>query len=127
MPKVRLLTAEQLQDAIGVTAGTLAPAATLPTQLIALESKLTQRSAALEAAFPSWFATQAQVAKALPLWQSTWRDSGPRDREDNASPTMALPDVREGKEFRFEGDPSDRHAIWHEPSTPMRLVQLPCA
>ena len=89
--KVRLLTAEQLQDAIGVTAGTLAPAATLPSQLAALESKLTQRSAALEAQFPSWLATQTQVAKALPLWQSTWRDSG-----------TPLTQISEGQEFRFE-------------------------
>ncbi|WP_309717790.1 DUF1553 domain-containing protein [Armatimonas sp.] len=89
--KVRLLTAEQLQDAIGATAGMLASATTLPTQLAALDSQLTQRAATLEAEYPSWLATQTRLAKALPLWQSTWRDS-----------EKPLTDITEGQEYRFE-------------------------
>ncbi len=89
--KVRLLTAEQLQDAIGATTGTLALASTLPSQLAALGTQLTQRDATLEAEYPSWLATQTERAKAFSLWQSTWRDSSTPRTE-----------IREGQEYRFE-------------------------
>ena len=90
--KVRLLTAEQLQDAIGSVAGTLAPAETLPVSLAALDGRLAARNAALESAFPGWLATQTERVKTLPLWEGVWRD---------ADGTL-LPAIVDGEEFRFE-------------------------
>ena len=100
--KVRLLTAEQLQDAIGATAGTLTSATSLPTQLASLDRKIDQRTTTLELAYPTWLTAQNQLAKNLPLWQSSWRDSGPREKDDEAPTTLPLTELAEGKEFRFE-------------------------
>ncbi|WP_395141975.1 DUF1553 domain-containing protein [Armatimonas sp.] len=89
--KVRLLTAEQLQDAIGATTGTLALASSLPGQLAALGMQLVQQDAALETEYPSWLATHTERVKTLPLWQSTWQDSG-----------MPRTEIHEGLEYHFE-------------------------
>jgi len=107
--KVRLLTAEQLKDALGITAGALEPTTALAPQLATLQARLTARTQALEAAYPAWLQDKTEKAKSLALWQGGWHQAGPFLKDQAALEKNGLPinaalrlDLQEGSESRFD-------------------------
>jgi hypothetical protein len=80
--KMRLLTAEQLKDAMGMATYVLPPLARIPTQIAYLQKGIDHRTAALEAAYPAWLdAKTAEVTK-LSFWQGGWYVAGPYPATD---------------------------------------------
>jgi hypothetical protein len=75
--KVRLLTAEQLKDAIGLTTRTLPPASTIEAQQVALKKQIVDQTAKREPGYPSWLTEKSAAVAALPFWQGGWHIAGP--------------------------------------------------
>ena len=81
----RLLTAEQLNDAIGyASARTLAPAETIATDLAKSKADLAARLAALPAELPAWEAAAAKRVAASPCWAGQWNMVGLFEAKSNA-------------------------------------------
>jgi len=73
----RLLTAEQLKDAVGTAAHTLAPVQLLPEQITASRAALERRKAELETEFPAWLEKATADATARDFWMASWYAVGP--------------------------------------------------
>ncbi len=79
----RLLTAEQIKDAVGLAAGTLTPLNVTPEQLARDEAELAKRRAELEPGFEAWLARAAAQAAALDFWAAGWHAVGPFSLDPN--------------------------------------------
>jgi hypothetical protein len=73
----RLLTAEQLKDAVGLAARMLAPVESLPAQIAANRAALDRRHQELAAGFPAWLDNAAADVAARDFWMGTWYSVGP--------------------------------------------------
>lgn len=73
----RLLTAEQLKDAVGLAARTLSPMEALPEQIAVNRTALDERRAALEKDFPTWLERATADVAARDLWLGSWYAVGP--------------------------------------------------
>ena len=73
----RLLTAEQLKDAVGTAARTLAPVQAMPAQIAASRAALDQRRAELEADFPAWLEQATADVATRDFWAGGWHAVGP--------------------------------------------------
>ncbi len=79
----RLLSAEQLKDAVGLAAGTLVPLNTTPEQLARNETELAQRRAVLEPGFNAWLENAAADAASRDFWMGGWYAVGPFSIDPN--------------------------------------------
>ncbi len=79
----RLLTAEQIKDAVGLAAGTLAPMQVSPEQLARDTAELAKRRAELEPGFDAWLARAAAEAAGLDFWAAGWHAVGPFSLDPN--------------------------------------------
>jgi hypothetical protein len=79
----RLLTAEQIRDAVGLAAGTLAPLNVTPEQLARDATELAQRRAELAPGFDAWLARASAEAAALDFWAAGWHAVGPFSIDPN--------------------------------------------
>ena len=75
--RVRMLTAEQLKDAIGLVTHVLESTDVMQAQLIALNKQSETRAATLEAKFPVWLDEKTRRIAQLPFWQGGWYAVGP--------------------------------------------------
>ena len=85
----RLLTAEQLKDAVGTAARTLAPVQAVPAQIAASRAALDQRRAELEADFLAWLEQATADVATRDFWAGGWYAVGPftaADREQAFGP-----------------------------------------
>jgi hypothetical protein len=104
--KIRLLTAEQLQDAMGIATRLLPPATTIDTRLAELHRQIAARNTAMEANYPAWTEAKAVEVARLPFRLGDWYV---------AVPGKAL-SVREGiaQSFPLETEPIDLAKGWSE-------------
>ncbi|QDU23542.1 DUF1553 domain-containing protein [Urbifossiella limnaea] len=75
--RVRRLTAEQLQDAVGQVTGALRPAGDIPAELAKREGELAAAIDRLKADLPKWEAGARTKVAALPWWAGVWHSAGP--------------------------------------------------
>jgi len=75
--RARRLSAEQLQDAIGMVGGALAPVSGLAPEAEKLEAELAKAVEAIKAGMPRWEAEARKKVAALPWWAGAWRVCGP--------------------------------------------------
>jgi hypothetical protein len=73
----RLLTAEQLKDAVGVAARTLAPIQSLPEQIAASRAAMNKRLTELDKDFPAWVERATADVAARDFWMGSWYAVGP--------------------------------------------------
>jgi hypothetical protein len=73
----RLLTAEQLKDAVGIAARTLAPVQALPQQIAASNAAMERRRGELEKEFPAWIERAATEVAGRDFWMGSWYAVGP--------------------------------------------------
>jgi hypothetical protein len=83
--KPRLLTAEQLKDAIGTTTHSLTAPTLIPKQIAEVQTELTTHFEALDREFPNWLARAEVFATQLPLRQGVWQMRPPRKISDPAT------------------------------------------
>ncbi len=82
--KARLLSAEQLQDAIAVTSGALSPMPVVERVLATARQDLQSRESEMDREYSAWLRDAEQRAKVMPTWAGMWYSIGP---------------------FKFTGDP----------------------
>jgi hypothetical protein len=75
--RVRRLSAEQLQDAVGQVTGALRPAGELPAEIAKREAELAAATGRLKADQPAWEAAARKKVEALPSWAGVWHTAGP--------------------------------------------------
>ena len=73
----RLLSAEQLKDAVGLAARSLAPVEAMPGQIAATRGALDRRRAELDLGFASWLERATKEAAARDFWMGSWYAVGP--------------------------------------------------
>lgn len=74
---IRLLTAEQLTDAIGLMAGSLMPPAVFAQRLAEDRRDLDARKAELDRGFDAWLAKSEEGAREAASWFGAWYSVGP--------------------------------------------------
>jgi hypothetical protein len=91
----RLLTAEQIRDAVGLASGTLAPMQASPEHLARDAAELAKRRAELEPGFEAWLARAAAEAASLDFWAGGWHAVGPFsiDPNDETSTDAFAPEL----------------------------------
>ncbi|MFY7951229.1 MAG: DUF1553 domain-containing protein, partial [Armatimonadaceae bacterium] len=104
--RVRLLTAEQLQDALGRTAGTLDPVAVNASELAKIEERLANRRANRADADRKHLDELRRTVQALPWRAGAWRIAGPDSIDTKADVADSDPrweslDLPEGREKRL--------------------------
>lgn len=75
--RMRMLTAEQLKDAIGYTTHVLEPTDHLQIHLAEARKQADARAATLEAKYPTWLEEKTKQVAGLPFWQGGWYLAGP--------------------------------------------------
>lgn len=105
--RVRRLSAEQLQDAIGQVTGALRPAGEIPAEVTKREAELAATIDRLKADLPRWEEAARATVAALPWWAGAWHTAGPGAAAvDPADPLAAgrwakRADHPDGKAFDF--------------------------
>ena len=82
--RVRRLSAEQLQDAVGLATGQLRPPAEIGSDIAGIEARLASRAAELAAGLAEWKEAMSAKVSNLPWWAGAWKVSGPfsKHKED---------------------------------------------
>ncbi|HEX4612136.1 MAG TPA: DUF1553 domain-containing protein, partial [Urbifossiella sp.] len=105
--RVRRLTAEQLQDAVGQVTGALRPAGELPGEVAKREADLAAAIDRLRGDLPAWEETARKKVEALPWWAGVWHSAGSLTTAPNPADPFAgtrwakRADHPEGKAFDF--------------------------
>lgn len=73
----RLLTAEQLKDAVGTAARTLAPVRSMPQQIAASKLAMEQRRGELDSTFSTWLDRAKADVASRDFWMGAWHAAGP--------------------------------------------------
>lgn len=115
--KPRLLTAEQLKDAIGMATHSLPSPSLLPQRIVETLAELTKHHNRLDSELSRWLVQAEEVVKSLPIRQDAWRI---REAQLVSDPHRAL------KEANTTSLPSlDSGAMWTR--RPDYLEQTPNA
>ncbi len=125
----RLLTAEQLKDAVGLAAGTLAPVEALPEQIDRNRAELEKRRAELEPDFAAWMDRAAADVASRDFWMGVWYAVGPfaganrgEVREEDFGPEKGALDFT----ATFDGGRRHwrSHPEWNDPE-PIYTIDCP--
>lgn len=125
----RLLTAEQLKDAVGLAARTLAPTQAMPAQIAASRAALDQRRAELTKDFSAWMARATTEVAARDFWMGSWYAVGPfsggsaqETRQQEFGPEQGTPDLT----ATFDGGRRhwQMHPEWNDPN-PIYTIDCP--
>lgn len=80
--RMRMLTAEQLRDALGMATRTLEPPDRLATRLEELRKQMDRRTTEIESRFAAWLKEQSERVAQLPFRSGAWYAAGPFQATD---------------------------------------------
>lgn len=91
--RIRRLSAEQMQDAIGLVTGSLRSPADLPAEAKRRENELSAAIEKLKADQHKWEATGREKVTALPWWAGVWHAVGPFPAKAKAKADVFPPEM----------------------------------